>query len=155
MTKTRIILIVRRLGWKSTLPGRRINPRLRHFIPVLQYGLHSLRIRKWQIHGRNYMVRLICWAAHYRKPRVAWKAANTARWASRGGSRCLAVLGKHREGVSLPWFPWRLRCVLSLTWTLLCHPRSARACKLASAPGHTGKPTQKGRKGTQEGTAVD
>lgn len=102
MTKTRIILTVILSGCKSTFLGRRINPKLLHFIPVLQYGLHSLRIRKWQMHGRNYIVLLICWGAHYRKPRVAWKTASTACWACRGGNQRLAVLGKHREGVSSP-----------------------------------------------------
>ena len=115
MTKTLIILIVGLSGWKSTLPGRRKNPSLPHFVPVLKYELHSSRIRKWQIHGHNYIVLLICWGAHYRKPRVAWKTANKASRACRGGSwQCLTVLGKHREGVSLPWSPWRLHCVCIL-----------------------------------------
>lgn len=115
---------------RSNLPGRIINPRLLRSIYVLKYELLNLRIRKWQIHGHNYIMQLICWGTCYRKTRVPWKRAHTS-WVCRRERQLLSALRKCRGGVIMFWFPWRSHSVLSSWDKLLCHPPSARAYHVA------------------------
>ena len=82
-------------------------------------------MRKWQIHGHNYIIQLICWGAQGRKPRVPCKTAHTAGPTEEGASFFL-LWGSAEAGIGCSGFleiP-----VLYSSWDkLLCHTPSARA----------------------------